>query len=132
MIRMSKDLAIGILKQKNFEAKSDLSIRPITKMNFINTDGEKDCVYDFSLIIQRGIMSDELKESLKYGQTLTSNLQKELDSYIIEYTYSNELILNSKEVSDLLNMVDLLKNKKAKSILVKEGYIKPSIKFYEF
>ncbi|KZE65085.1 hypothetical protein AV545_03955 [Paenibacillus jamilae] len=132
MIRMSKDLAIGILKQKNFEAKSDLSIRPITKMNFINTDGEKDCVYDFSLIIQRGIMSEELKESLKYGQTLTSNLQKELDSYIIEYTYNNELILNSKEVSNFLNTVDLLRNKRDKSMLDKKDKLKPSIKFYEY
>lgn len=53
----------------------------ITKLYYNNG---KDYVQDFSYFTNQEYMSNELLEALRYGQTLTNKLEKELRCFVIE------------------------------------------------
>lgn len=116
---ITKDEAIEILKRENEKANLSLYIQPITRLRFINTEGKYDSVDDFYWLIQRGILSKELQDALRFGQTLNAELQAEYDSYIIEKeyvvepsakSYKKEMVLTLKEVEELLRIVNIIRD----------------------
>ncbi|MEK4427754.1 hypothetical protein MHB54_00690 [Paenibacillus sp. FSL M7-0802] len=119
---ITRDTAINILKQENAKAKNNLSIQPITRLKFINTTGDFESVDDFSLIVKRGSISEELQDALKFGQTLTTKLQAEYDSYVIEKIYAvvnpavNETALNKQQVEDILRVLDFVRGNNRTSL----------------
>ncbi|MHB0943328.1 hypothetical protein ACYCSU_16900 [Paenibacillus sp. ALE1] len=114
---ITKDEAIEILKRENEKANLSLYIQPITRLKYINTEGEYDSVDDFYWLIQRGILSEELQDALRFGQTLNTELQAEYDSYIIENEYVvveptniKKKSLNQKETEELLRAVNIIRD----------------------
>ncbi|MGG1650511.1 hypothetical protein ABHN03_25390 [Paenibacillus sp. NRS-1775] len=121
---ITRDTAINILKQENAKAKNNLSIQPITRLKFVNTKGDFESVDDFSLIVKRGFISEELQDALKFGQTLTTKLQAEYDSYVIEKIYAvvnpavNEMVLNKQQIRNILRTSDFMRGNNRASLTV--------------
>lgn len=74
-MRVNKDVAITYLKEIN---KNKTNSDVITKLYY----NDKDYVQDFSHFVS--YMSDNLRNAIQNGQTLTSEQTKELDEYVIE------------------------------------------------
>lgn len=74
----TKDEALKHLKNFNNGAKPE---QIVTRLRYNNG---KDYVQDFSFFVNNGYMSNDLLEALQKGQTLTDDLEKELNTYIIE------------------------------------------------
>lgn len=72
---MNKDVAITYLKEIN---KNKTNSDVITKLYY----NYKDYVQDFSHFVS--YMSDNLRNAIQNGKTLTSEQTKELDEYVIE------------------------------------------------
>lgn len=74
----NKEEALKYLKKLNKDVKSE---HVITRLRY--NDG-KDYVQDLSYFVHPAYMSDELLEAFRNGQTLTDDLEKELQHFIIE------------------------------------------------
>lgn len=73
-----KDEAIAYLKELN---KGRNASTVVTRLRY-GINGEH--VEDFSYFANRDYMTDELLKALAIGQSLTSDLQMELNKYVIE------------------------------------------------
>ena len=77
-----RDLMISKLQEINQH-------ETVTRLYYIHND-KRDFVEDFIPFANENYMSDELRDALSKGKTLTEQQQSELDSYVIE----KELVLN--------------------------------------
>lgn len=119
---MMKDIMIELLRKYNEKVlKYEGDKKLITRLYYTH-NGKREYVEDFSYFANSNYMSEELLDSLSKGRTLTDELQKELNTYVIEgnvedilefirkqnETNHNEKIIYNEKIIQLYNEIKSL------------------------